>query len=42
VTAGPTPSEAHRRWWLERFTLDEIRALAVVIWPEDGVGETNL
>lgn len=27
-----TATEADKRWWLERFTLDEIRQLAEAIW----------
>jgi hypothetical protein len=26
-------TEADRQWWLERFTLDELRSLAGAIWP---------
>ena len=33
---GPKPTEVHRRWWLDRFTLDEIREMAAAFWPEDG------
>jgi hypothetical protein len=27
--------ERYRRWWLERFTLEELQELARTIWPED-------
>jgi hypothetical protein len=27
------PTEAMRRYWLERFSLEEIRELADTIWP---------
>jgi hypothetical protein len=27
-------TEADRRWWLERYSLDEIRQLAGAIWPD--------
>ena len=26
------------RWWLERYSLDEIREMAGAFWPEDGAG----
>jgi hypothetical protein len=29
----PKPTAADRRYWLDRFTLDEIRDLAEGIWP---------
>ena len=29
----PKPTGAHRRWWLERFSVDKIRALAAMIGP---------
>ena len=29
------PTVAMRRWWLKRFTREEIRELAAWIWPED-------
>jgi hypothetical protein len=28
------PSEADRRYWLDRFSLEEIEELAGVIWPD--------
>lgn len=31
-TKPPKVTDAHRRYWLERFTLDEIRELAGAIW----------
>jgi hypothetical protein len=40
-TAEPTPTEAHRRYWLERFTLDEIREMAFAFWPENGDREAD-
>jgi hypothetical protein len=27
IRDGPRPTEAHRRWWLDRFTLDESREM---------------
>ena len=36
----PSPTAAHRAWWLERFTLAEIQEMALALWPEDGAGET--
>jgi hypothetical protein len=30
---APKPTEADRRYWLDRFTLDEIRELVAAIWP---------
>ena len=32
----PKPTEADRRWWLERFTLEEIVELADAIWGPGG------
>jgi hypothetical protein len=30
----PKPvTEEDRQWWLERFSLDEIRQIAVALWP---------
>ncbi len=29
------PTPAMRRWWLERFTLEEIRELAGAIWTTE-------
>jgi hypothetical protein len=28
------PTQRDRRYWLDRFTLDEIRELAGAIWPD--------
>jgi hypothetical protein len=28
-------SEADRPWWLERFSLEEIRVMAAAIWPAE-------
>jgi len=30
----PAPTGAHRRWWLDRFTVDEVRAMAGAIWGD--------
>ena len=32
------PSEADRRWWLERFSIEEIVQLAGAIWPDELAG----
>jgi hypothetical protein len=29
----PKVTPAMRRWWLDRFTLDEIREMAAELWP---------
>lgn len=29
----PKATEAMRRWWLERFSLEEILEMAAAIWP---------
>ena len=34
VHRAPSEIVEHRRWWLERYTLDEIRELAGAIWPD--------
>jgi hypothetical protein len=31
----PTATDADRQWWLERYTLDEVRELAEAIWPTE-------
>jgi hypothetical protein len=31
---APKVKEAHRRWWLDRFTVDEVRELAGAIWHD--------
>ena len=31
----PKPTAALRRWWLQRFTLDELQELAAAIWGGD-------
>jgi hypothetical protein len=28
------PTEVMRRWWLDRYTLDEICLLADALWPD--------
>jgi hypothetical protein len=38
---GPQPTEAHRRWWLDRFSLDEIRFMASAFWPADGAAKAD-
>jgi hypothetical protein len=30
----PVVTDADRQWWLERFSLEEIRAMASAMWPE--------
>jgi hypothetical protein len=30
-----------RDWWLERFTIDQIRAMAAGIWPDSGDHEAT-
>jgi len=30
----PIVTQAMRNYWLDRFTLDEIRELAAVLWPD--------
>lgn len=35
----PEPTEAHRRWWLDRFTVDEIREMAAALWPDAQHGQ---
>lgn len=34
----PQVTEAHRRYWLERYTLAEIRELAEAIWGHAALG----
>ena len=29
----PKPTEGDRRWWLERFTIEECREMADAFWP---------
>lgn len=29
---APKVTEAHRRWWLERFTPEELQAMAAAVW----------
>jgi hypothetical protein len=41
---GAKPSkvtQAMRDWWLERFTIDQIRAMAAGIWPDSGDHEAT-
>ncbi len=35
------PDEEDRRWWLERFSLEEIVQLAGAIWPDELAGSDN-
>jgi hypothetical protein len=42
ISSDPRPTKAHRRWWLDRFTLDEIREMAFAFWPEDGAASILL
>ena len=35
------PTPAMRRWWLERFTLEEIRELAGAIWTTESEPQTE-
>ena len=37
-TKPPQATEKMRRWWLDRFTVDEIRELAAGLWPDDSRG----
>ena len=32
-SSSPKPSVAMRRWWLERFSQEEIIEMAAALWP---------
>jgi hypothetical protein len=38
----PAATEAHRRWWFDRFSVDEIREMGAAFWPEDRVSSGHL